>query len=54
MKEEEKIAEEFDVLDMHNYRMEKLPAREKSRFEKVLMTLGAPLAIISFVLLMSL
>ena len=25
--------EKFDVLDMHNYRMEKLPVREKSKFE---------------------
>jgi len=44
--------EQFDVLDMHNYRMEKLPAREKSSFEKKLMTLGAPLAILSFIVLM--
>ena len=44
--------EEFDVLDMHNYRMEKLPAREKSGFEKKLMILGAPLAIIAFIALM--
>ena len=43
---------EYDVLDMHNYRMEKLPVREKSRFEKILMMLGSPLAILSFLLIM--
>ncbi|MFK5959426.1 MAG: SLC13 family permease [Lutibacter sp.] len=42
----------FDVLDMKNYRMEKLPKREKSKFEKFLMSIGAPLAIISFVLIL--
>ncbi|MFK5878580.1 MAG: DASS family sodium-coupled anion symporter [Flavobacteriaceae bacterium] len=39
----------FDVLDMKNYRMEKLPKRDKSKFEKFLMKIGAPLAIIAFV-----
>lgn len=38
-----------DVLDMNNYRMEKLPKRDKSKFEKFLMKIGAPLAIIAFV-----
>jgi len=52
MKEDELIEEEFDVLDMHNYRMEKLPAREKSKFERFLMMIGAPLAILSFILIM--
>ncbi len=42
----------FDVLDMKNYRMEKLPKREKSKFEKVLMKIGFPFAIISFVLIL--
>ncbi len=42
----------FDVLDMKNYRMEKLPKRDKSKFEKVLMVIGMPLAIISFVLIL--
>jgi len=42
----------FDVLDMKNYRMEKLPKREKSKFERVLMRIGGPLAIISFVLIL--
>ncbi|KGL64289.1 SLC13 family permease [Polaribacter sp. Hel1_85] len=50
---QEKIKKEaFDVLDMKNYRMEKLPIREKSKFENFLMQIGAPLAIISFLLLM--
>lgn len=40
---------EFDVLDMKQYRMEKLPKREKSTFEKFLVKIGAPLAIIVFV-----
>ncbi|UMB52641.1 anion permease [Lutibacter sp. A64] len=42
----------FDVLDMKNYRMEKLPKREKSKFEQFLMRIGGPLAIISFVLIL--
>ena len=46
-KAEEK--EMTDVLDMNNYKMEKLPKRDKSKFEKFLMKIGAPLAIIAFV-----
>ncbi len=42
----------FDVLDMKNYRMEKLPKREKSKFERFLMIIGGPLAIISFILIL--
>lgn len=42
----------FDVLDMKNYRMEKLPTRERSKFEKILMRIGAPLAILSFILIL--
>jgi anion transporter len=49
---EETQEEVFDVLDMNNYRMEKLPKREKSNFEKFLMKIGAPLAIISFILIL--
>lgn len=50
---EETIRElEYDVLDMNNYKMEKLPVRDKSKFEKNLMKVGAPLAIISFVLIL--
>jgi hypothetical protein len=43
---------DFDVLDMNNYKMEKLPKRDKSKFEKFLMKIGAPLAIISFILIL--
>ncbi len=39
-----------DILDMHNYRIEHLPKREKSSFEKWLATIGIPLAILVFVL----
>jgi anion transporter len=38
-----------DVLDMKQYRMEKLPKREKSKFERFLVIIGAPLAILAFV-----
>lgn len=41
-----------DVLDMNNYRMEKLPERKRSKVEKTLMIIGAPLAIISFILIL--
>jgi len=43
--------EVFDPLDMHNYRVEKLPKRSKGKFEKWLAVAGVPLAIISFILL---
>ena len=46
------VEEKYDVLDMRNYRMEKLPKREKSKFERFLMKIGAPLAILSFVLIL--
>jgi solute carrier family 13 (sodium-dependent dicarboxylate transporter), member 2/3/5 len=41
----------FDPLDMHNYRIERLPKREKSEFEKWLGIVGVPLSIIAFILL---
>jgi len=41
----------FDLLDMHNYRIEKLPKRKKGNFEKWLTYIGPPLAILSFILL---
>lgn len=41
-----------NVLDMSRYRMEKLPKRDKSKTEKFLMKIGAPLAILSFFLIM--
>jgi len=34
---------------MHNYRVEQLPVREKSRFERILAAIGAPLALLVFV-----
>jgi anion transporter len=37
-----------DPLDMHNYRIEQLPVREKSRFEKALAAVGGPLALLVF------
>ena len=41
----------FDPLDMKNYRIEKLPKRSKSAFERMLSTIGGPLAIILFILI---
>ncbi|HOF91707.1 MAG TPA: SLC13 family permease [Tenuifilaceae bacterium] len=41
----------FDILDMSNYRVEKLPQRKKSGFEKYMALIGGPLAIIVFVLI---
>ena len=38
-----------DPLDMHNYRMEHLPTRTKSGFERSLAVVGAPLALVVFV-----
>lgn len=40
----------FDPLDMHNYRIEKLPKRQKSNFERYLAMAGPPLALIAFIL----
>ena len=41
-----------NVLDMSNYRMEKLPVRKLTKVEKVFAILGGPLAIISYILIM--
>jgi len=41
-----------DVLNMRNYRMEKLPKRELTKVEKVFAIIGGPLAILSFILIM--
>ncbi len=41
----------FDPLDMNNFRIEKLPKRVRSRFEKKLAAAGIPLAIAAFVFL---
>ncbi|MDR3226674.1 MAG: DASS family sodium-coupled anion symporter [Prevotellaceae bacterium] len=40
-----------DPLDMNNYRIEQLPQRPKSGFEKWMSYIGAPLAIIAFILI---
>ena len=40
----------FDLLDMNNYRIEKLPKRDKSKFEKWLAIIGPILAIAAFIL----
>ena len=47
--EKAESAKEFDPLDMNNYKIEKLPVREKSTFEKWMAILGGPLAIIVFI-----
>lgn len=51
MQEKLPIASQFDPLDMQQYRIEKLPKRSKSKFEKWLAISGIPLAIIAFVAL---
>ena len=43
--------QEFDPLDMNNYKVEKLPKMEKSGFEKWMARLGGPLAILVFILI---
>lgn len=39
----------FDVLDMDNYKVERLPKMQKSKFEIWMARLGAPLAVIAFI-----
>ena len=51
MNNENKPTQAFDPLDMNNYRIEKLPKMKKSGFERVLQRIGAPLAILAFILL---
>jgi len=43
---------EFDPLDMQNYRVEKLPQRSKSGFERKFALIGGPLAVIVYLLLL--
>ena len=43
-------AQQFDPLDMNNYKIEKLPKMEKSTFERWMARLRGPLAILAFVL----
>jgi len=47
----DKEKETFDPFDMDNYKVEKLPIREKSAFEKWMARIGGPLAILAFVLI---
>lgn len=42
---------EFDPLDMSNYRIEKLPKMQKSKFELWMQRIGGPLAIVAFVVI---
>ena len=42
-------AVKFDPLDMNNYKIEKLPKMQKSKFEIWMARLGGPLAVIAFV-----
>lgn len=46
-----KLEPGFDPLDMNNYRIEKLPQIKKSGVEKWMSIVGAPIAIISFILI---
>jgi solute carrier family 13 (sodium-dependent dicarboxylate transporter), member 2/3/5 len=39
----------FDILDMKNYRIEKLPKRVKSKIEHILEIIGPPLAMLAFI-----
>ena len=43
--------QEFDPLDMNNYKVEKLPKMEKSGFEKWMARLGGPIALLVFILI---
>lgn len=45
------MGEKFDVLDLNNYRVEKLKKFEKKGFEKIMEIAGGPLAILVFMLL---
>ena len=46
---ETKAVSQFDPLDMNNYKIEKLPKMQKSKFEVWMARLGGPLALIAFV-----
>lgn len=46
------ITNHYDPLDMHNYRMEKLQNKGKSKSEKIIALLGAPLALAAFLSIM--
>ncbi len=51
MAENTKEIKPFDPLDMENYRIEKLPKMQNAGFEKILQRIGAPLAILAFILI---
>ena len=51
MNNDNKTKAVFDPLDMNNYRIEKLPKMQKSGFERVLQRIGAPLALLAFILI---
>ena len=46
---ENKNIKPFDPLDLNNYKIEKLPKMQKSKFEVWMARLGGPLAIVAFV-----
>ena len=52
-KEQETIEHEngYDPLDMSNYNLNKLPKKERSKIEKFLTIIGAPLAILVFIVI---
>lgn len=47
---EDENGNSYDPLDMHNYTMDKLPDRKKTKIEAWMATLGAPIAVITFIL----
>jgi len=49
---EKKNSPDYDPLDMANYRIEQLPKREKSGFERRMAQFGGPIAILTFLLLL--
>ena len=48
---ENKNIKPFDPLDLNNYKIEKLPKMQKSGFERFLQRIGAPLAVVAFILI---
>ena len=51
MADETKNTAAFDPLNMENYKIEKLPKMQKSGFERILQRIGAPLAILAFLVI---
>ncbi len=50
IEEKTQPANNFDVLDLNNYRVEKLPLREQTKFERLMSIWGIFLAVIVFIL----